>query len=400
MNQRAPLLTNEPPHAESIEMWEAFWRLEDLGRPLWMIPTPPVETLMEAQLVPLRPLIQDKAFQLRASLNLLQWREALAIGDDWVPHLQPYQGVTPLASAFGCLVRYFDHTSPWVEPLIRAEDPPEKVYELPRPAVTDGQLGAILEYIDYFVAETGGRYPIAITDSQGPLDMAYLVWESTAFMLAMYTNPREVHHLMRLVTDLIIAFVKEQRARSPQFFPCHCPPLWMPEGLGISISEDCSAVLSPKLYEEFSLPYINELSEEFGGVVIHSCGNFLHQFDNLAKVHNLRGINFGASETPFAAVWERFGGKTAILPHIGLNKEFPFESHVEFIEHVFRTATQWRGLCILVTPPTLTTETVGTRPPLGLGPHVVDDEFVSHFVQTTKETMERCIAADGQRRSR
>jgi hypothetical protein len=400
MNQRAPLLTNEPPHAESIEMWEAFWRLEDLGRPLWMIPTPPVETLMEAQLVPLRPLIQDKAFQLRASLNLLQWREALAIGDDWVPHLQPYQGVTPLASAFGCHVRYFDHTSPWVEPLIRAEDPPEKVYELPRPAVTDGQLGAILEYIDYFVAETGGRYPIAITDSQGPLDMAYLVWESTAFMLAMYTNPREVHHLMRLVTDLIIAFVKEQRARSPQFFPCHCPPLWMPEGLGISISEDCSAVLSPKLYEEFSLPYINELSEEFGGVVIHSCGNFLHQFDNLAKVHNLRGINFGASETPFAAVWERFGGKTAILPHIGLNKEFPFESHVEFIEHVFRTATHSRGLSILVTPPTLTTETVGTRPPLGLGPHVMDDEFVGHFVQTTKETMERCIAADGQRRSR
>ena len=59
-----------------------------------------------------------------------------------------------------------------------------------------------------------------------------------------------------------------------------------------------------------------------------------------------------------------------------------------------------RGLSILVTPPALTTETVGTRPPLGLGPHVVDDEFVGHFVQTTKETMERRIAVGRQRRTR
>jgi len=399
MNQKVPLLTSEPPHTEAIERWEAFWRLEDLRRPLWQIPTPPAETLFEAQLVPMRPLIQDRAFQLRASLNFLLWREALAIGDDWVPHLQAYQGVTPLPSAFGCHVRYFDHTSPWVEPLIRAEDPPEKVYDLPPPAVTDGQLGTVLEYVDYFVAETAGRYPIS-TYLQGPMDMAYLVWDSSAFMLAMYTNPKEVHHLLRLVTDLNIAFIKELRTRSPQFFMCHCPPLWMPEGQGVSISEDCSAVLSPKLWREFSLPYVNEMSEEFGGVVIHSCGNFQHQFDNLAQVHNLRGLNFGASETPFAAVWERFGGKTAILPHIGLNKEFPFESHVEFIEHIFRTADHRRGLCLLVTPPTLVGQTEGAKPSLGLGPHVVDETFVADFVQTTKETMERCMATDRQRRSR
>ena len=389
MKEKVVTLTSEPPYPEMIQRWEAFWRLEDLGRPLWMIPTPPVETLMQAQLVPMRPLLQDKEVQLRASLNFLQWRDALVVGDDFVPYLYPYQGVTVFASAFGCPVRFFDHTAPWVEPLIRAEDPPEKVYELPRPAVTDGQLGTMLEYTDYFVAETGGRYPIGLTDLQGPLDVAYLVWEPTAFILAMYTNPREVHHLMRLVTDLIIAFVKEQRARSPEFLPRHFPPVWLPDGQGITISDDCAAVLSPKLYQEFALPYVNELSEEFGGIIIHSCGNFTHQFDNLAKVHNLRGLNFGASETPFAPLWERFGGKTAILPHLGLNKDFPFDSHVEFIEHVLRTATQWRGLCILVTPPALVGQKEGANPSLGLGPHLVDAEFASHFLQTTKETLKR-----------
>ena len=41
-------------------------------------------------------------------------------------------------------------------------------------------------------------------------------------MLAMYTNPKEVHHLMRLMTDLIIRFVREQRSRVPRV---HALPL-------------------------------------------------------------------------------------------------------------------------------------------------------------------------------
>jgi hypothetical protein len=80
-------ITKESPYPEMIQKWEAFWRLEDLGRPLWMIPTHPVETLMYAQLVPMGPLLQDKEVQLRASLNFLQWRDALGIGDDFVPYV-------------------------------------------------------------------------------------------------------------------------------------------------------------------------------------------------------------------------------------------------------------------------------------------------------------------------
>jgi len=56
-------------------------------------------------------------------------------------------------------VRWFDHTLPWAQPVIRATDPPEKVYELPKPKVTDAHMGTILEYIDFFVTQTGGRYP-------------------------------------------------------------------------------------------------------------------------------------------------------------------------------------------------------------------------------------------------
>jgi hypothetical protein len=169
--------------------------------------------------------------------------------------------------------------------------------------------------------------------------------------VAMKTNPGEVHHLMRRMTDLIIRFVREQRSRVPQFMPCSNPPVWLPDGRGMSVNDDCLAVLSPALYEEFALPYVNELSDEFGGVFIHSCGNFVHQFDNLEKVHNLRGLNFGASETPFEAVWERFGGRTAIVTHLGLNNEIHFDSEADYARHVLRVKTHDRGLCVLVVPP-------------------------------------------------
>ena len=369
-------ITRDAPYADTVHRWDAFWSLEDLGRPLWLLPTSPVLTAAMTGLVPIRQLLQDKATQLNAQLGLLAWREALNIGDDFVPHLQPQGGVTVFASAFGCPVDFFDHTLPWAHPVIGAEDPPEKVYDLAPPAVDAGQLGDMLAYTDYFVAETAGRYPVAITDLQGPLDTAYLVWESSAFMMAMHTNPREVHHLMRLVTDLIIRYVKAQRARAPEFLPCHFPPLWLPDGRGISVSDDGLAVIGPALYREFCLPYMNELSEEFGGVMIHSCGNFAHQFDNLEQVHQLRGINFGATETPFEAVWERFGGKTAIIPHIGLNKDIHFQTNVAYMEHVLRTKTHSRGLCLIVMPDEL-------------GPQAAAPENMAAFVRQTRDTLAR-----------
>jgi hypothetical protein len=351
MNDAVIPVTAEPRYKEIIARWEAFWSLEDLGRPLWMIPTTPVLSISEIGLVPLRSLLLDRETQLNAQVGLLQWRQSVELGDDFVPHLQAQQGVTVFASAFGCQVEFFDHTLPWAHPVIRPQDPPEKAYELPAPTVTDGQLGAILEWGDYFVRQTGGRYALALTDLQGPLDSAYLVWEPTAFMLAMHTNPREVHHLMRLMTDLIIRFVREQRSRVPEFMPCSNPPVWLPDGRGISVNDDCLAVLSPTLYKEFALPYLNQLSDEFGGVFVHSCGNFSHQLDNLEKVHNLRGLNFGVTETPFEAVWERFAGRTAIVVHLGLNKDIHFDSEADYVRHVLRVKTHDRGLCVLVVPP-------------------------------------------------
>ncbi len=183
-------ITKKPKYAEIIQRWEAFWSLEDVGRPLWVFPTSPSLAPTMSEKTSLPQLFQDKDYQLNAELDILRWREAVDLNDDYVPSVQPQGGVTVFASAFGSEVQYFDHTLPWAHPVILPEDPAEKVYDMPEPAVTDGQLGQMLEFTDHFVTETGGRYPVAITDLQGPLDTAYLVWEPSAFMMAMYDHPQ------------------------------------------------------------------------------------------------------------------------------------------------------------------------------------------------------------------
>jgi len=59
-------------------------------------------------------------------------------------------------------------------------------------------------------------------------------------------------------------------------------------------------MLSPEMYREFALPYNCEIGEAFGGVHLHSCGDFSHNIDSLLHITNLRSINFhpGPGEFP------------------------------------------------------------------------------------------------------
>ena len=339
------------------ERWKALWDMEDLPRPLWFVPASPVLTatqMYSMQRLPIDELFTNREIQYEVSMTVNTAFEAIqseTFRDDFIPHLQPQMGVGVFASAFGCEVAFPPDQMPWTYPVIKAGDPPEKVYELEPPLVTSGLLGDVLDYAGYFDEKAEHRYPIAMTDLQGPMDTAYLVWDSCDFMVAMYEHPKEVHHLMRLCTDLMIDFVKEFRSRVKEMVPAHFPPVYLPDGMGLSISEDVMAVLSPSLYEEFSLPYVNELSEEFGGILVHSCGNFEHQIPALKKVKGLRGINFGVSETRFEAIWEAFGGKTAVIPHCTAEIIVAdFKNAFEWVEYVLEKKTDNRGLALMVVP--------------------------------------------------
>jgi uroporphyrinogen-III decarboxylase len=323
---------------DTKEFLTRLWNLEDVDRPAYQIN--PIVREEESKL----ERFNDPHKMLQHQLREIETRRGIT--DDYVAALFPYLGTAIIPSAFGCEVRWFEDQDPWAMPLINTD--PNAVYDLDKPLATDGLLGKVLDYTVYLANQSDGRFPIRMTDIQSPLDAAYLIWRSEDFLVAMFTNPAEVHHLLSMVTDLIIDFIMAQRELAPEFIPCHYPSIFMPDGLGIAISDDALAILSPSLYEEFGLPYVTRLAETFNGIFIHSCGDFSHNLANLAKVPNLRGLDFAAGETSFEMVADRFWGKAVLSIRLGLNKKIQFPSIPAFVEHVLKNKSGNRGIFLVI----------------------------------------------------
>ena len=194
---------------------------------------------------------------------------------DWtdeLPHLQPWFGTGVYANAFGC------------EYLWRAGEAPdshlrfhriEEVRGLPKPDWRKSPvMGMVLECIDALQQRTRGLFPIALTDTQSPCDTATLVLDTSEFFTACYTEAETVDSLMATVTDLIVEFSREQARRIGEWQvskPGHVMPS-LPGLNGITLSDDNLAVASPQINERFALRFNQKVSEELGGVAVHSCG--------------------------------------------------------------------------------------------------------------------------------
>jgi len=336
----------------SREFLKKLWRCENDDRPGFLIgytgprlrgAKPVVSALFSVEGTDtVRTRLQDPEKFLRAQLAEIQGQ--LAFRGDFVPALTPTVGVVAIPSAFGCEVVWHERDFPAVRPLIKA---PEGITDLKMPGLRDGELGRVLDYTRYFRQRTDGQYPIRLTDIQGPLDNGSLIMGHNNFLLAINTHPDLVHRLLQMITDLTIAFVGGQRKAAEDFVPSLMQP-WIPDGWGISISNDDSVMISSRHLEEFGVPYFNQLSDAFGGLYVHSCGNWLHQIPALEQIRNLRGLEFGASETPFPAVHERFGGKVVLACRVGLNKEHRFTGMADYVRRIMVARETNLGLFIHV----------------------------------------------------
>jgi hypothetical protein len=130
-----------------------------------------------------------------------------------------------------------------------------------------------------------------------------------------------------------------------EFVPSLFQP-WIPDGFGISVSNDACVMISAGEHDEFCLPYLNQISDAFGGIYIHSCGNWLHQIPSFEKVRGLRGLEFGASETPFARVAEYFGGREVLACRVGLHRDIKFNGMADYVAKILESKTTNRGLFI------------------------------------------------------
>jgi hypothetical protein len=209
----------------------------------------------------------------------------------------------------------------------------------------------MLDYTAYFIEQTTGRYPIRMSDIQGPLDNAAQIMGRDNFRMAMRTHPKAVHSLLQKITNLSIAFVHAQRDLAVcygcGFVPSMFQP-WMPDGKGISVSDDYGATIPAQMHDEFAIPYLNQLSEAFGGIYLGASGNWLHQLPSLAKIRRLRGLEFSVSEVPFQSVMEHFGGKIVLACRVGVSRDLKADAIADYVRRVVAAARTYRGLFVNV----------------------------------------------------
>ena len=232
-------------------------------------------------------------FELRVERFLATAAERVRDCPDHLPvALNSTIGAHQQASAFGCETFLMDEdASIWSRPLLTRYDP-DAALALELPAADAGLQGASIALARECEAFFGGRVAVRIPDMQGPLDVAGQVVGPANILRMLVEHPDAAHHVIGLATQLLIDFYRAMQAEVTELAGPHCPSsLWCPPELGNALSEDYAPLVSRAMYEEFSLPYIQRIADETGGLFIHCCGEFEHTYESMASIRGLVGMN-------------------------------------------------------------------------------------------------------------
>ncbi len=226
------------------------------------------------------------------------WANSLAsIDNDWPPFLEAFCTVPMVPEAFGSEI-HFRETDIAVRPVISNID---RVWSLvPKRLDETSTIKRMFDWIDYAQRKLGSEVPIWTADVQSPFSVAAQIVTPDELMAACITRPQAVHHLCRMVTDFTLAMMEKHIAQidNPAFPGRNFPSI--PDSIGICIADDTPLVmLSPEMYREFAFPYNAEIGEAFGGLHIHSCGDYRHNLDNLLSLPAIRSIQVHAGPGEF-----------------------------------------------------------------------------------------------------
>lgn len=146
-------------------------------------------------------------------------------------------------------------------PVDKAED----VFKLEMPDLKTA--GVVPKMMEFARIQKKHGMPVAFICGDPFSHAANLVGVST-FMVWLIEAPEAAHHALRLMTDHILSVAK-----------LFIDEFGRDQVLGrANATSDSNALISPKLFKEFSLPYVKELNQKVLAMGIHSlyshvCGN-------------------------------------------------------------------------------------------------------------------------------
>lgn len=227
------------------------------------------------------------------------YANAMAASDNgWPPFIMNYCTVPMIPEVFGCPVHFPEGHDAATRPALNDIG---GVWNMkPKPLMEACTVRRMFEWVDYAQRHLGTELCFWTADIQSPFSVAAQVVQTDELLMACITDPKAVHHLCRMITDVTIDMMERhlKQLERPGFpganYPC------IPDPIGICIADDTPLImLSAEMYREFALPYNREISGHFGGVHIHCCGNYSRNLQTLFELPGLKSIQVHAGPGEF-----------------------------------------------------------------------------------------------------
>ncbi len=187
--------------------------------------------------------------------------------------LEPWYGIGLVDAGFGAKYQWNENQAPATEAQFKTVT---QALNYPCLPIEETEIGRYnLEMIDYFLNATSGKLPISFSDIQSPLNAASSIVDISGFFMDLYDRPEQVKDLMNKIAGLTSEYLQRQKTLigSCLALPGHgFASSRSFKGLGMS--DDNILMISNEQYVEFAAPVNHEISQAFGGLAFHSCGDW------------------------------------------------------------------------------------------------------------------------------
>ena len=171
-----------------------------------------------------------------------------------------------------------------------------------RPVSRDAEwMDLLVRMTEMLVERAACRRAVAPTLMRGPCDLAEAVLGPELMCLSMYDHPAQLRAFLKEATSTFIDSLDAQLAVIPTIAGGHVNQfgIWAP-GTVVRTQCDASAILSPKHYADWYLPWDQRICEAFDFSIIHLHSVSLHTIEPLLSVDRPQAVQVTLETTPGA----------------------------------------------------------------------------------------------------
>ncbi len=286
--------------AEKIEQHKAFWS----GDGPCLVLVPPGRDMQEMWQV---QIYDTGDYRERFYNPEKMWANEMARARpvlDWptdgIPTVRPNLGVVFVPSLAGQKYEIREGLMPWCgEPLT-----PEAIRAARDVDVAQAELMELAaEFYRIHREHSEGEIAAYQADNQGIFDIAHLLYGDAIFYdmmdeqkitwvdellgISQELMVRAVRSLKQLIGEGDGSMIHGHGTEQGVYFP----------SVGIRISEDSPAMISPVQIDRFVMGPIERCAEQFGGVFLHYCGKHEYFFERLCRCEGVEAIDLGNPES-------------------------------------------------------------------------------------------------------